>query len=1044
MNKPLICWADTETGSECNLKTAGLFAYWEHPSSFIQMFQYAFDDGPAQIWDKYSGEPMPKDLKDAFSNPNCTFYFFNAIFDVTGIKKDLDIDLPPSRYRCLMAKALSHSLPGSLDSWETVMGVSEEAHKIKDGKRLIQLFAVPKKQKDGSFKWATPKTHPEDWAKYVEYGRVDVIGMREAAKKMPTYNYPRQPELDYWMMDQEINKHGMLMDMELVHAAVSDVYAEQIKLAEKTALLTDGIVGSATQRDALLRYINSTYEIDLPNMRKADLNRLLDNTELEADLRELIHVRLSSCTSSTAKYKKLIKAVNADNRLRGTTQYCGAGRTGRSGGKIYNPLNLPRPTLDHTTILSGIDALKSGSADLLYDVMKLSSSAIRYAIIAPKGKKFIIADMKAIEARVTPYIANEESDIQFYRDYDAGLIKYDNYVSAYASAFNISPSQVTKDQRQIGKILVLALGFGGSSGSIVSFANMFKIDISDLASKIRLNSSKETLIEAAKFYEWMTEQDIKAAKEVTIEQNKQFDVQGDIGWEDNFIPRRTFGLEKEVFVSLDSAKRLWRDSHPAIKQCWKDADIAMRSAIAVPKTKFWFGKCYMIRSGNWVRTVLPSGRSICYPGAKVTENNNLVFYGIHPLTKQWGEQFTTGPKLFQNCFSEKTKILTSTGIKYIIDVVQGDKVWDGVNWVITNGVSYQGKREVGLWLGLKVTKDHLIFDGNSWLEIGKIHAAESRSALKWALDSVSSLSYQRAYQNEALLNVSVIAVNRIIYRIVRLDGIKKSVACLVRYLRQPQKEEKVEIYSPLNNIPIGVIDIQECIVGAITKNVLNTLIMAQEALQLRKNGGKIREHFLNILSLWKIGINQIKIWIESIMKKATNLKIFDWWIAKSMDVIRELMCSLPIKKKLCVKRNSWSVFYQIGKAKMHSTIISIMVNHWNGSWRNMMKEENVYDLLNCGPHNRFTVLTDYGPVIVHNCVQALARDFLKYGQKLAWDNGYRSILEIYDELVCEVPDTDDFTLDDLIGYMTTNPPWALDMPLAADGFVDYRYHKSLD
>ena len=183
-------YADTETESECPLKTHGTARYAEHPSTHIQLFSYAVEDGPVQIWDKKCGEPMPKDLKDHFNNPSALLWFHNSFFDRNVIENDLKIILPIQRYRCSMAAALSHGLPGSLDKLGEVLGIREDARKIKDGRRLVMLFCRPKKQKDGYLKWATPITHPEDWAQYKEYCKTDTAALREIIKKIPKWNYP--------------------------------------------------------------------------------------------------------------------------------------------------------------------------------------------------------------------------------------------------------------------------------------------------------------------------------------------------------------------------------------------------------------------------------------------------------------------------------------------------------------------------------------------------------------------------------------------------------------------------------------------------------------------------------------------------------------------------------------------------------------------------------------------------------------------------------------------------------------------------------------
>lgn len=83
-------------------------------------------------------------------------------------------------------------------------------------------------------------------------------------------------------------------------------------------------------------------------------------------------------------------------------------------------------------------------------------------------------------------------------------------------------------------------------------------------------------------------------------------------------------------------------------------------------------------------------------------------------------------------------------------------------------------------------------------------------------------------------------------------------------------------------------------------------------------------------------------------------------------------------------------------------------------------------------------------MIVHNCenaTQAGARDVFFHGMQLAEADGFRVVLRVHDELVCEVPDTDEYTVDRLSQLMATNPPWAAGLPLAAAGFEARRYRK---
>lgn len=638
-----ICWADTETKSECDLKAHGTARYAEHPSTDIQLFSYAFDEGSVEVWNKEEGERMHPYLKDAFRDPEVIFTFHNAWFDRNIIENVLNIKLPIRRYRCSMAQALSHGLPAGLGDLGAVLGVREDMRKVKDGKRLVLKFCKPKKQKDGTLKWATPETDPEDWAAYIEYCRTDTASMREIVKKIPEWNYPHNPtELELWRMDQTINSRGMNIDLDLANAAVIAIDSAQKDLAKSTKKMTQGDVETAGQRDAMIAHIAKQYGIELPNMQKAVLERLVENEETPFALKELLKVRLSTCTTSTAKYKKLVQATSADSRLRGTIQFAGASRTLRDGGRMFQPQNLARPTLPHDEIIEGIDAITHGYAELVgLDIMPLTSSALRYAICVPKGKKLVVADLAGIENRVLAYLAGEEWKLQAFRDFDAGT-GTDNYKAAYGKAFKIDPSEVTKDQRFIGKVLELSMGYSGGVGALLAFISAYNVDLEDLASKVLPSVPESILKDADSFYDWQNGFDIDAAKA-----KAKKDGTPDY-WEAHYTAKRTHLLPKQTHMALESLKRLWRLEHPVTVEFWKAAENAVRNAVAQDKQSFYFGKCYARRSGNWTRIVLPSGHSLCYPGMKTREDGQLVFKGVNPFTKKWDEIKTFGGKLVEN------------------------------------------------------------------------------------------------------------------------------------------------------------------------------------------------------------------------------------------------------------------------------------------------------------------------------------------------------------------------------------------------------------
>lgn len=623
-------YLDLETYCETPI-SAGTHCYAE--GAEIMVVAFAVDDGPVQVWDLTGARDAQDAIQPLIDNHDVVV-IHNSHFDRTVLRHN-GIDLPTVRIRDTMVTALAHSLPGSLGKLCEVLNIPTDQAKDKRGKSLINKFCKPlPRRKSRGLHRATRETHPKEWQEFLDYARLDIEAMRAIDKKLPRWNLTAA-ERELWLLDQKINDRGVVIDMELVRSAITAVDRAQLELADETRRLTDDQVQAATQRDAMIAHILQAYGIPMEDLRADTVERMLENDNYPPELHELLRVRLQASTTSVAKYKALLKATSSDDRLRGTLQFCGASRTGRWAGRLFQPQNLPRPTMEGEEIELGIEAIKGDCADLVFDdVMGLTSNVIRGAIVAPPGKKLVVADLSNIEGRTLAWLAGEDWKIKAFDDFDQG-VGPDLYKLAYARSFRLDPDDVTKPQRQIGKVQELGLGYEGGVGAFVTFAQVYGMDLDDLAEKGQEALGAGLLAEAKDALEWTKKQ-----------------------------KRPTLGLRDEVWIVCDAIKRAWRYTHPMTAAFWKDMAHAARAALVCPGREFSTacGKIRVVKQQAWLRIILPSGRSLCYPGARVDDEGVISYMGVNQYSRRWERLKTYGGKLVENVTQAVARDIMAVGM----------------------------------------------------------------------------------------------------------------------------------------------------------------------------------------------------------------------------------------------------------------------------------------------------------------------------------------------------------------------------------------------
>lgn len=618
-------WLDRETWNEIDLKVVGTYVYADTAEDLL--LAYAIDDDPVRVWDCTDGSRLPQDLLHTIENAE-EVWAHNAQFDKAIHRTQRLPQIELTRWRCSMAMALSHALPGGLDDLCHVLKVPDDLAKLKEGKKLVALFTRPQPANRKAVR-ATRETHPEEWARFVAYAANDVAAMRECVKRMPTWNW-NDSAIAEWHLDQRINERGFAVDRQLTKAGAAAAITEKERIGVRFRELTKGVVERPSQRAQFQEYLNKTFRLRLDNTRSDTFNQEMKGN-LPPACRELMQLAIASNKTSTAKYAALDPAVSRDGRFRGGLQFAGASRTRRWAGRMFQPQNLPSRGLPPAeSIESYIEHLKNGTHDLFFDnLMLYGAASLRGVVIAPQGKKMPVADLSNIEGRVLSWLAGEHWKLDAFREYDAGTGP-DLYKVTAASILGGSPWDVNKNDRNVfGKVPDLASGYQGGVAGYQTFAKAYGVRMEDHWITIQKNLSP-ALADKARYNLEKWGQPQLESLEISVDE----------------------------WLASETCKLAWRERHPATVKLWYGLQTAAKNAINEWGAVFSVGsflklRCATHQGQRWLVVRLPSGRMLTYFDPHLMDDGALAYWGEAAeqgkTTRQWIRVFTHGGKMTGNC-----------------------------------------------------------------------------------------------------------------------------------------------------------------------------------------------------------------------------------------------------------------------------------------------------------------------------------------------------------------------------------------------------------
>lgn len=461
MNLKSIAW-DLETYSSVDLAKCGVYRYCESEDFEILLAAYSVDGGAVRVVDLACGEKLPEEILDALEDETVEKWSFNSQFERICLSRLLGYPagdyLAPASWRCSMVWASTLGLPRSLESVGAVLGL--EKQKLTEGKDLIRYFCVPCRptKANGGRTRNLPEHDPEKWERFKAYNLRDVETEMQIQERLSRFPVPDFIWEEY-QLDQEINDRGIGVDMELVRQAIAMDARSREWLTASMQELTELENPNSVQQ---MKQWLADHGLETDTLGKTAVAELVKTAP--EPLREVLSLRQQLAKNSVKKYTAMENAVCADSRAHGMFVFYGANRTGRFSGRLIQLQNLYKNTMPDLAQARAL--VRSGNYEalsMLYeDIPDTLSQLIRTAFVPQDGRKLIVADFSAIEARVLAWLAGEKWVLEVFEK--GG----DIYCETAARMFHcrVEKHGENAELRQKGKQATLSCGYGGSVGAL--------------------------------------------------------------------------------------------------------------------------------------------------------------------------------------------------------------------------------------------------------------------------------------------------------------------------------------------------------------------------------------------------------------------------------------------------------------------------------------------------------------------------------------------------------------------------------------------------
>jgi DNA polymerase len=507
-----ILWLDFETRSRCDLPSAGAYNYAKHPSTEVLCMSYAFDDGDVETW--LPLHPFPERV----ANWTGQIRAHNAAFERLIFWYVLDLPFALTQFYCTAAQARANCLPGSLE--DIGRALSSKMKKDYRGAQLIRQLSIPRA--DGTF-----NHDPALMAEMIAYCEQDVRAMREISKAMRDLS---DTELTDYHVNERVNDRGVGVDIKLCEAAIRYAESELQDIERTVCEITHGeitTVRSPKMREWVLDrvgpeakklmtvYKDGEKKFSIDKTVRANLLAMDNPDEIPPDVAEVVQCADDLWASSVAKFNRLRQLAGEDARVRGAFIFAGGSATGRAssyGAQVHNFTRKcsREPEATRQALVRGHSVVPQFGKRVT-DVLK---GMLRPALIPERGRVLVVADWSAIEARATPWLSADPLAEQVLDVFRAGG---DIYKREAAGIYSTTPEAVTDDQRQIGKVAILSLGFAGGVGAFSAMGRAYGVQMTEHEAQRIVDRWRRANPWAVRYWQKLEEAYTRAMRNVNTE-----------------------------------------------------------------------------------------------------------------------------------------------------------------------------------------------------------------------------------------------------------------------------------------------------------------------------------------------------------------------------------------------------------------------------------------------------------------------------------------------------------------------------------------------